>query len=439
MHSKLRLSSLLCSALFALSCGAQAADWQREFFSPMTNELPPTRGVVVDDLGYVHTQAFNRQPWSADYVFAHQYTFDAQGQSPWGWDLSMANRKSDCGVYAKSGQRLDCMVFSGWSGDETRLEMRARNSAQIVWQTLLPAEVELLDAGIVQENIALFVGRIAGPAGIELGVFRASGYGPADVLSVTSVCPMSGQAPIHSRFRMPVAPGESIRHLKACPTGFGTTELIVETFDANGNQWIPLAQWSLPFGTDVAHTAINADGKAFALVDHGNGLRELLASGIYADMWFAMPIPAQGDIAAFVANERALAIAIEGAAPDIVDVDSVIYFDLQGGFWPQFIPTPMLFNWHAETFALSSQGALLIAAMQPVFPQTSHHLWQIDRFGQSQPIAPLMLAANETTTEPPILRASADNAIVIARTIVREEFFGDPQTGIRVNRFDLPM
>lgn len=439
MRSKTLLSSLLCTTLFALSCGVQAADWQREFFSPMTNELPPTRGVVVDDLGYVHAQAFNRQPWSADYAFAHQYTFDAQGQIPWMWGLSMANRKSDCGVYAKSGQRLDCMVYAGWSGDETRLEMRARDNAQIVWQTILPAEVELLDAGIVQENVALFVGHITGPAGIELGVFRASGDGPADVLSVTFVCPMSGQAPIQSRFRMPDSPGQSIRHLKACQTGFGTTELIVEAFDANSGQWTTLSQRSLPFGTDIDHAAINVDGKAFALVDDGNGVRELLASGIYGDMWFAMPIPAQGDIAAFVANERALAIATEGAAPDIVDVDGVIHFDLQGGFWPQFIPTPMLFNWHAEAFALSSEGALLIAAMQPVFPQTSHHLWQVDRFGQSQPVAPLMLAANETTTEPPTLRASADNAVVIARTLVRDEFFGDPQTGIRVNRFDLPM
>lgn len=433
---------VLCAALLVCAFGANAADWQREFFSPMTNELPAARGVAVDDLGFVHVQAFNRQPWSPDYAFAHQYTFDAQGQTPWMWGLSMANRKSDCGVYAKSGQRLDCMVYSGWSGDETRLEMRARDSAQIVWQTFLPAEVELLDAGIVQENVALFVGRIAGPAGIELGVFRASGDGPADVLSVTTLCPMSGQAPIHSRFRMPDAPGQSIRHLKACPTGFGTTELIVETFDANGSQWIPLAQWSLPFGTAVTHTAMNADDKAFALILHDDGSRGLLSSGTFDDRWMPMPLPIQGDVAAFVANARVLAIAIEGASPDAVDVESVIFFDLQAGFWPHpswTTPVPVLSNWNAEAFALSSEGTLLIAGNQLLFPQTSHHLWQVDRFGQYQPIAPLTLAANETTTAPPTLRASADNAVVVARTIVREAFFGDPQTGIRVNRFDLPM
>lgn len=430
---------MLCTALLACTFGANAADWQREFFSPMTNELPVARGVAVDDLGFVHVQAFNRQPWGTGYDFAHQYTFDAQGQMPWMWGLSMANRKSDCGVYAKSGQRLDCMVYSGWSGDETRLEMRARDSAQVVWQTVLPAEVELLDAGIVQENVALFVGRIAGPAGIELGVFRASGYGPADVLSVTPVCPMSGQAPTHSRFRMPGSAGESIRHLKACPTGFGTTELIVETFDANGGQWIPLAQWSLPFGADITHAALNADGKAFALILHDDDSRALLSSDTFEDRWMSMPLPIQGNVAAFVANARALAIAVEGASPDVVDIESVIFFDLQGGFWPQFAPTPVLSNWNAEAFALSSEGALLIAGNQPQFPQTSHHLWRVDRFGQYQPIAPLTLAANETTTEPPTLRASADNAVVIARTIVRDEFFGNPQTGIRVNRFDLQM
>ena len=430
---------MLCTALLACTFGANAANWQREFFSPMTNELPAARGVAVDDLGYVHAQAFNRQPWSPGYDFAHQYTFDAQGQTPWMWGLSMANRKSDCGVYAKSGQRLDCMVYAGWYGDETRLEMRARDSAQIVWQTVLPPEVELLDAGIVDENVALFVAGTTGPAGVELGVFRASGHGPADVLSVTSVCPMSGQAPIHSRFRMPDAPGESIRHLKACPTGFGTTELIVESFDANGGQWMPLAQWSLPFGANITHAALNADGKGFVLVDHGNGFRELLFSGVFDDRWLPMPIPEQGDIAAFLANERTLAIAFEGASPDAVDVASVSFFDLQGGFWPQFAQTPALSNWNAEAFTLSSEGALLIAGNQLLFPQTSHHLWQVDRFGQYQPVAPLALAANETTTEPPILRAGPNNTAVVARTITREEFFGDPQIGLRVNQFDLPM
>ncbi|MFZ5637512.1 MAG: hypothetical protein ACOY82_13115 [Pseudomonadota bacterium] len=432
-------SLLLASSLSVFACGAQAADWQREFFSPMTNELPATRGVAVDDLGYVHVQAFNRQPWSTDYDFAHLYTFDAQGQTPWMWGLAMANRKSDCGVYAKSGQRLDCLVYAGWSGDETRLQMQAAGGSQTLWQTFLPAEVELLDAGIAEQNVALFVGHIVGPAGVELGVFRASGYGPADVLSVMSVCPMSGQAPAISRFRMPDAPGESIRHIKACPTGFGATELIAEQFDAISGQWTTLSQRSLPFGAQVTRAEINADGKGFVLVDHGNGMREVLASGIFGNMWFQMPIPGDGEIAAFFANEDALVIAVEGAAQDRIDVESVIRFDIQNGFWPQFTPTPMLATQDAEAFALSGQGALLVAGKSPTLPQTSHHLWQIDRFGMFQPVAPLTLAANETTNEPPTLRIGPNNVVVVARTIVREEFFGEPQIGLRVNQFDLPM
>ncbi len=432
-------SALLGSLLLVFACGAQAAEWQREFFSPMTNELPATRGVAVDELGYVHVQAFNRQPWGTDYNFAHQYTFDAQGQTPWMWSLAMTNRKSDCGVYAKSGQRLDCLVYAGWYGNETRLQMQAAGSSQTLWQTLLPAEVELLDAGIAEPDVALFVGRIAGPAGIEIGVFRASGNGPADVLSIQSVCPMSGQAPAISRFRMPDAPGESIRHIKACPTGFGTTELIQEHFDVFSGQWTTLSHRSLPFGAQVAHAEINADGKGFVLVDRGNGMREVLASGIFGDMWVSMPLSEQGDIAAFLANEGALVIAVEGAAQDRIDVESVIRFDLQNWFWPQFTPTPMLVTQDAEAFALSGQGALLIAGKSPSLPQTSHHLWQIDRFGLFQPVAPLTLAANESTTEAPSLRIGPDHVVVVARTIVREELFGDPQIGLRVNQFDLPM
>lgn len=431
--------SLLCIALLACASAAGAADWQREFFSPMTNELPASHGLAVDEQGFVHAQAFNRQPWSIDYELAHFYTFNAQGQTPWIWGLSMTNRKSSCGVFAKSGQRLDCFAHAGWSGDETRLQMQGAGGSQSTWQTVLPPEIQLLDAGIVENSVVLFVGRIDGPGGVELGLFRTGGYGLPDVLSLTSACPLWGQAPMISHFRMPEAPGVSIRHIKACPTGFGTTELISEQFDTISGQWTTLAQWQLPFGATITHATINAEGKGFVLVDHGNEVREVIASGIYGDLWMAMPIPGQGDIAAFVANDRTLAIAIEGEAPDRTDVDNVIWFDLQGGFWPQSTPTPSLFSWDAEAFALSSGGGLLIAGKNPPYPQTSQHLLQVDRFGQFQPIAPLTLAANETTNAPPILRAGPNNVAVVARTITREEVFGDPQVGLRVNQFDLPI
>lgn len=433
------IRSLLCITLLACASSAGAADWQREFFSPMTSELPASHGLAVDEQGFVHVQAFNRQPWSIHYQLAHFHTFDAQGHTPWMWGVSMTNRKSSCGVFAKSGQRLDCFVHAGWYGDETRLQMQANDASQTSWQTVLPPEIKVLDASIADNNVALFVGRIEGPWGAELGVFRTGGYGLPEVLSVTTACPLPWQAPVISHFRMPDAPGESIRHIKACPTGFGTIELISEQFDTFSGQWTTLAQWSLPFGSSITHATINADGKGFVLVDRGNAVRELIASGIHGDLWMPLPIPGQGDIAAFVANDRTLAIAIEGEAPDRTDLETVLWFDLQGGFWPQFTPTPMLSSWDAEAFALSSQGVLLVAGKSPQYPQTSQHLFQVDRFGQFQPIAPLTLAGNETTDAPPILRAGPNNVAVVARTITREEFFSDPQIGVRVQQVDLPI
>lgn len=79
------LRPFLCTALLACSFGAAAKDWQNESFSPMTTELPPSRGVAVDDLGYVHLQAFNKHAWSLGYDFVHLYTIGAQGQVPWIW------------------------------------------------------------------------------------------------------------------------------------------------------------------------------------------------------------------------------------------------------------------------------------------------------------------------------------------------------------------
>ncbi|MBN8212473.1 MAG: hypothetical protein J0M09_06095 [Xanthomonadales bacterium] len=194
------LKRLLCSALLVCSFGTHANDWQKEFFSSMSNELPASRGVAVDDLGFVHLQAFNKQPWSTGYDFAHLYTFNAQGQVPWIWGLTQVDRKSDCGVYAKSGQRLDCFRTSGYNGDNTRLEMRSRYNSYLVWQTTLPSEVELLDASIPTQDEALLVGKLTGPSGDELGVFRIAGYGMIDVLSVAPTCPnRTAKASVTSR------------------------------------------------------------------------------------------------------------------------------------------------------------------------------------------------------------------------------------------------
>lgn len=430
---------LLCTALLACSSASIAADWKREFFSPMTNELPPARGVAVDDLGHVHLQAFNRLAGSKDYVFAHQYTIDAQGYIPWIWGLSQVDRMSDCGVYAKSGQRLDCTRTTGWSGDETRLEMRSRHGSYPVWQTALPPEAQLLDASIPVENEALIVAAIDGPFAAELGVFRAAGHGPAEVLSVVPACPMPGQRASLSRLRMPRDANEPILHIKVCPTGFGPAELIAERFDRFNGQWSTLSNWNLPFGATVTHAAMTVDGKGFALIDHGGGFRELLAHGVFGDAWLPMPLPGDQPVATLVADERALVVALEGQAPDRTDVENLIRFDLQGGFWPQFMPTPALSGYDAEVFALSGEGALLVVGRDPAQRLPSQQLLSIDRFGQHHLVAALPLTRQETALGAPYLLPGPGNVAVVARTIVLDEGFDNPQTGVRVNQYDLPM
>jgi hypothetical protein len=128
------LKTALTTALLTCAFGAHAADWQKEFFSSQTNELPPAQGVAVDNLGYVHLQAFNRIPGTEPYFFTHRYTLNATGQVPWTWGLTSVNRMSSCGVYAKAGQRFDCVRRDSFFGEDTRLEMRANNSSNIVWQ-----------------------------------------------------------------------------------------------------------------------------------------------------------------------------------------------------------------------------------------------------------------------------------------------------------------
>jgi len=433
---------LLCTALAVSSFGAFANDWQQDFFSPMTNELPSARGVAVDDLGYVHLQAFNRFAGGSEYALAHQYTIGAQGQIPWMWGLTQADRRSDCGVYAKSGQRLDCTRIAGWYGDETRLEMRSRYGSYPIWQTRLPQETQLLDASIPSENEALFVARIDGPTSVELGVFRAYGNGPAEVLSVVPACPMGGQAPTLTRLRMPEAPGQSIHFLKACQSALGSIDLIAEDFDPIGGQWTTQALLPLPYGANLTHAAINADGKRFALVDDSNTDRQLLASGIDGAAWIAMPIP-PGDIAGFVVNERALAIPMQGAAPDRTDVESMIWFDLQGGFWPQFVPTPALASYDAQAFALSNQNApnqdaLIVLGNDGTQASASPQLWTIDRYGQDRHVAALPLSSDEVAIETPYLLAGPNNTAIVGRTIARDLGYGSPEIGVRVNRYDLP-
>lgn len=439
------LKRLLCSALLVCSFGTHANDWQKEFFSSMSNELPASRGVAVDDTGFVHLQAFNKHPWSTGYDFAHLYTFDAQGQVPWIWGLTSIDRKSDCGVYAKSGQRLDCFRTSGYSGDNTRLEMRSRYNSYLVWQTALPSEFELLDASIPTQDEALLVGKLTGPSGDELGVFRIAGYGMIDVLSIAPTCPNAGQRMIISKLRMPKQDGESIRHIKACWNSFGTTELILEEFDAHTSQWTTLSTWDIAYGEQLLRADINAEGKAFALVEHKDGLRELLRTPLYTDQWETLPFPIEGKIVAFLVGPQGLVAASLPTEPE-GGSDMLAYASVQPGgvpmtvgwfdlnaYWPTTHGFPKLSDVAPQSFALSSQGALIVVGASLLQP-SSQQLWIASRHGHAEIIASLPLAANEIAVDKTYLVGGPNNVATVARTIRRDGM----QIGVRVDQYDLP-
>lgn len=429
------IKRIVCTALLVASSGVHAADWEREFFSPMTNELPEARGVVVDEIGHVHLQAFNKQPWSTDHELVHQYTIDAQGQIPWIWGLSSVSRKSDCGVFAREGQRLDCLVSDNGQGEEARLEMRSAYGSNIVWQTPLPAGFTLLDAGIPMADEALVIGTTAGPTGTELTVLQGNG-GPLQVVSSVPACAQPGQTLTASAFRIPRYPFLPIRAVKAC-SGAGETTVSVESFDRWSGQWTQLAEQSAPPFITYTHVAINQNGKAFVLADHGNGFRELLSSGVYGDAWMSMTFPGNTPVEGFVVNDRAVVIVAANPDPNVVGPENVLWLDLQAGFWPMFVPTPSLATFDAQSYTLSSEGKLVIAGRDTTQPILSEQIWQVGQDGQRQVITALPLTPNETTIGTPQLVATPGNGLIVARTLSRDTGWGNPLIGVRVNHYDL--
>lgn len=431
------LKQLVCSTLLACSFGAHAKDWQREFFSSMSNELPKSRGVAVDDHGNVHLQAFNKQPWSNSYDFAHLYTLNAQGQTPWIWGLSSVDRKSNCGVYAKSGQRLDCFETSRFNGeDQTLLEMRSRNNSLIVWQTPLPGEVTVLDASIPEEDTALLVGRLSSAWGDELGVFRAASNNPAQVLSIAGACQHSGQTMTASRLRMPKQPNETIRHVKACWNSFGTTDLILEEFDLATGQWSTLSMWHMRFGENIAQMAINAEGKAFVLIEEQDVFVELLTSHMFGDQWQSHPfhIHIQGSIQSFLLNDTQLVVVSRTLGMKSHGPDTVTWFDLKGQFQPHTQPFPGLRQYAVQGFALSSHSELIAVGYLPYQRTRVEKILLARRLGPLLTLEDIPLTINETTIGAPYVIGGPNNVAIIARNIQRD---GVP-IGVRVNQYGLP-
>jgi hypothetical protein len=225
MHTKIAAALLFLTT----SLNLQASAWDTEFFSPLQNELPPAHGVVVDELGYTHLQVFNRKPGDSNYFQAQLYTLNSAGQAPWMSGLQSIEHKSDCGVFAKYGQRLDCFEPTGFVGYPTTLVMRSPNSAKVVWQSELPVGQSLLDASITQENVALVVGKGFSRDRNLIQVINIDSNGAQTFLGETRACP-TGAEWIDSKLRMPKNTGETIRELRTCRNSVGT-ELSVNTFD----------------------------------------------------------------------------------------------------------------------------------------------------------------------------------------------------------------
>ncbi len=459
----------ICTALLTCSFGALAADWQKEFTSPsLTNELPPSHGVAVDDQGYVHLQAYNRHPWSNQYIFAHQYTIDASGQVPWIWGLSQVSRISDCGVYAKSGQRLDCFRVHGSQGEETRLEMRSDNSSNIVWQSSLPAEVTLLDAAIPQKDVAVLFGRIDSSApngGSELVVLRANSFAPAEVLSVVPACPSAGQTLTTLRTLMPTESWQPIRVVKACWNSFGTTDLILDVFYWQSGHWFTGSPWVIPYGASLVRAEIGPQGRPYALVEHNGGFRELLTAHVIADQWWPIPFPVQDKITAFLAGHQGLAVATmndsDGSGATLSSLPlrpeySIHWFD-QDNFGPTIQHFGDFDSLSPKAFALSSDGDVIVLG-SPAYSfggavsfldsasaeravsayAPSNRVVLARRTGKLLPIGDVPLASNESEIGSTYLIGGPNNTALLARTISQNTGDDLPLIGVRVNQYDLP-
>lgn len=437
------IKPVVCAALLACSFGALAADWQKDFFSPLSHELPPSRGVAADALGNVHLQTYNRFSGSEQYVFLHHYIIDASGQTQPGWGLSQVERMSDCGVYAKAGQRLDCTRRNGVWGEETRLEMYGSDGPYPVWQNTLPGEATLLDASIPQQDHALVLARIDSPIGAELGVFRVQSNAPAEPLSVIPACPQPNQSVLNLRARMPQQPWEPLRVVKACWNSFGTTDLILDEFDPQSGQWNTRSLWSVPFGAALMRAEIGPQGQPYALIQHESGTRELLTAPQFIDQWMPVPFPIQDKIAAFLVGERGLTVVSVGSSQangmnaTLGGEYTVSWFEAQS-FWPIMHRFEELDAYAPKVFALSSEGELLVLGSLLYQSGEFERLLLAQRSRELHQIADVTLSANETARGAPYLLGGPNNTAVLARTIAQEQSAFETWLGVRANSYDLP-
>jgi hypothetical protein len=414
-----------------LSAGFAQADWQQEFFSPIDNELPKANGLTVDNSGYVHVQSFNRSPDSDNYHLMHAYTINSAGQVPWIWGLQNIQNISDCGVYGRSGQRLDCSLRQSWEGDRTQLTMRARSNSSVLWEVQLPMTHLLLDASIPLEDEAVVVSK-SQPFGKSpyLTVHRLSN-GQINSSQETPACALPNQELLLSKFRMPSTTGQSIRHLSVCGALSTGSEITLSEWNQISNSWAVLSTRFLPNGVTVEHAAINANGHAFVLTQQWNGFAELHSTHQVNDQWLPLPVFVEGFVRfMFASNEKLVLASHDGSKKAAATVTHATWINLQGAPW--FDTRAIDLNLRSiDGVALSSDSSLIFVGPMGYTREQLRTVLQANEMGQVNQVGYLPYQRDERVMNTQV-RATVNNEVVVARTLDR---YGS--VGIQVNQYAL--
>ncbi|MBW8850722.1 MAG: hypothetical protein JF600_08070 [Xanthomonadales bacterium] len=434
---------IVCFALLACAFGAHAADWRMDIFNPMTNELADDHGARVDDQGYVHLQAFNR-PWAqADrYDTAHLYTFDANGQAPWMWGLTLARDGTSCGLAARGGQRLDCLsVDDGGGNRQPRLEMRRSGGGSPAWQAPLPGDVAVRGLAIDGAGGALVVATRDAAWQPSIVTMRFAADGTDAGQSSTPACPGFGQHIERSRFHMPTLDGGPVVLARACAGDFGDRTLSVDVFDTTLAQWSPRASRWLPPGESVERIEIGADGRVYAVLAHDGAPYDLIATDATLGHWrpVALPTPLGLPPQALLADAQRLVVIPDDADPIWPTPHSAFWYDLDNGgpYWLTIGTYPSLAGFEVRARALSADGRLLLLGDDATQPLPSEQLRFAGRSGDADILAALPLETYETRVGRGYLLAAPGGAAIVARTL-RADLGDAIETGVRVNQYDLP-
>jgi hypothetical protein len=401
-----------------------SAPWQYEFTGPFTNELPLSNGVAIDEFGFTHVQAFNRQPNSSAYFLAHTYSLNAQGQTPWIWGLNNVDRMSDCGVAARNGQRLDCFQQTSFLGDEHKLVLRS--NSQNVWSTVIPGHTRLLNFSITDNNTALVVFKNERIAGSILTVASIQN-GNLTKLIEAPFCE-GANVWLSSTFQMPKNLSDPVLQLKSCGNSAGT-ELSLSTFDVSTALWTTQTNWFVPSTSEINHVALNEAGKAFAVLDT-QGMQHLLSTH-QSGTWNLYPLALNPVQDLLVNNEKLVLISARNGAK-IYGPSVVTWIDVNSFFAPITREFPELESRAIQGMALSSDNQLIIASEPNRSRERQATVISVDQQGGLNQIW-LPYNRDESRVGKTYVFGGPNQVALIARSIQ-----SGGNTTVRVNQLDLP-